>query len=77
MMKFLLNNKIVFIGIVAGAIAGYAYFHFVGCNGTCLITSSPVRSSLYGGVMGGLLLSIFKKEKNTNRGDDKNQHHEN
>ncbi|TNE79080.1 MAG: hypothetical protein EP332_12505 [Bacteroidetes bacterium] len=40
--------------LVLGAVAGYAYYHFFGCEGSCAITSSPVRSSLYGAMMGGL-----------------------
>lgn len=52
------------IGIVVGLIAGYAYYHFVGCvSGTCLITSKPVNSTLYGGLMGGLLFNMFVKDK--------------
>ncbi len=52
------------IGIVVGAIAGYAYYHYVGCaSGTCVITSKPVNSTLYGGLMGGLLFNLFVKEK--------------
>ena len=51
-------------GILAGAVAGYLYYHFIGCNsGTCLITSRPVNSTLYGAVMGGLLLSMFDSKK--------------
>ena len=42
--------------VVLGAVAGYLYYHFVGCRtGTCYITSNPWRSSLYGAVLGGLL----------------------
>lgn len=52
------------IGVVIGAIAGYAYYHYVGCaSGTCAITSKPVNSTLYGGLMGGLLFNLFVKEK--------------
>lgn len=51
-------------GMVAGAIAGYFYWKFVGCSsGSCAITSRPLNSSIYGAVMGGLLFSIFKKNK--------------
>lgn len=50
-------------GMIAGAVAGYLYYHFIGCNsGTCLITSRPVNSTLYGAVMGGLLLSMFERK---------------
>ncbi|AWG23190.1 hypothetical protein FFWV33_17470 [Flavobacterium faecale] len=58
------------VGVVVGLIAGYAYYHFVGCaSGTCAITSKPINSTLYGGLMGGLLFNMFvtspkKKENN-------------
>ncbi|HLP64765.1 DUF6132 family protein [Flavobacterium sp.] len=52
------------IGVVVGAIAGYAYYYYVGCqSGTCAITSKPINSTLYGSVMGGLLFNLFVKEK--------------
>lgn len=52
------------LGVIVGAIAGFAYWHFIGCNsGTCAITSKPLNSTIYGGLMGGLLLSTFKKDK--------------
>tara|TARA_R110000765_G_scaffold52811_1_gene106145 strand:+ start:111 stop:305 length:195 start_codon:yes stop_codon:yes gene_type:complete len=50
------------IGVVIGAIAGYLYYAEIGClSGTCAITSKPINSTLYGGLMGGLLFSIFIK----------------
>lgn len=50
-------------GMVCGALAGFAYHHYIGCNsGSCPITSNPYISTGYGAVMGGLLLSIFKKQ---------------
>jgi phage shock protein E len=56
--------KLTILGVVIGAIGGYLYYHFVGCNsGTCAITSKPVNSTLYGALMGGLVFNIFKKEK--------------
>jgi hypothetical protein len=58
-----MNKKVIIItsvGVVVGAIAGYAYYYYVGCaSGTCAITSKPLNSSLYGGLMGGLLFNIF------------------
>ncbi|MFN4286582.1 MAG: hypothetical protein ACK4E8_11550 [Lacibacter sp.] len=50
-------------GLILGAAAGYTYYHFWGCNGTCLITSSPVNSMLYGAVMGTLFNSLFKPSR--------------
>jgi hypothetical protein len=51
------------IGITIGAIAGYLYYHFVGCaSGSCVITSKPINATLYGGLLGGLLFNMFVKE---------------
>lgn len=48
------------IGVITGCIAGYAYYYYVGCaSGTCAITSKPLNSTLYGGLMGGLLFNMF------------------
>jgi len=43
------------IGLLVGAAAGYLYYYFWGCNGTCPITSSPVKTVLVGAAMGGLV----------------------
>lgn len=51
-------------GITFGAVAGFLYWKFVGCSsGTCMITSKPINSTLYGAVMGFLVAGIFKKQK--------------
>lgn len=50
------------IGVAIGAIAGYFYYFYIGCaSGTCAITSKPFNSTLYGALMGGLILNIFIK----------------
>ncbi len=54
--------------VVVGAIAGYIYWHEVGCaSGTCPITSKWHNTTLYGGVMGylvgELIKDTFKKSK--------------
>ncbi len=64
MKEFIKENMLYIIGGVLGAVGGYLYYHFIGCTtGTCQITSSPYLSVLFGAVIGGLLLSMFKKEK--------------
>ncbi len=67
------------IGIVIGSIGGFMYWYYVGCiSGTCAITSSLTNSTLYGGLMGGLVVNIFtttKKENtsNENRGNEESR----
>jgi uncharacterized membrane protein YeaQ/YmgE (transglycosylase-associated protein family) len=64
MKPFFKKHTLTIIGVVVGAIAGYFYWKFVGCSsGSCAITSKPLNSTLYGAVVGGLLLSTFKKDK--------------
>ncbi|SEH63165.1 hypothetical protein SAMN02927937_00574 [Paenimyroides aquimaris] len=64
MRKFAKKHLITITGVAIGAVAGYFYWKFIGCStGSCAITSNPVNSTLYGAVMGGLLLSTFKKDK--------------
>lgn len=59
-MEWIKRNKWIMVGAVLGALGGYAYYHFVGCaSGTCAITSSPVNSTLYGTLMGGLFVNLF------------------
>jgi hypothetical protein len=64
MTALLSKYKLEVIGVILGAIAGFLYWKFIGCtSGTCMITSKPLNSSLYGALMGYLVLSMFKKEK--------------
>jgi hypothetical protein len=64
MKIFLGKNIIVIGGIGLGALAGFLYWNFIGCNsGHCAITSVWTNSTIYGSVMGGLLASTFKKSK--------------
>ena len=63
-MNFIIENKNTILGILSGAVIGFLYYYYVGCaSGTCAITSKPLNSSIYGAVMGGLFVNIFKKEK--------------
>ncbi|MCX6558952.1 MAG: DUF6132 family protein [Candidatus Aminicenantes bacterium] len=51
---------ITLIGIAAGAVVGFLYYKLVGCrSGVCLLTSNPIRSVLYGALIGGLAASGF------------------
>jgi len=65
MKKWLLKHKLLIFGIITGAIAGFGYYYFVGCaSGTCAITSSPINSTLYFALLGGLVVNILKPEAN-------------
>lgn len=61
------KHRASFLGVLLGAAAGYAYYHFIGCaSGSCAITSSPVNSTAYGALMGYLLVGsfpVFQKNK--------------
>lgn len=62
--EILKEQVLAIIGIILGAIGGYLYWHYIGCvSGTCPITSSPIMSTIWGALLGGLLLSMFKKNK--------------
>ncbi len=55
--------------VILGMVGGFLYYTFIGCNGSCAITSSPVNSTAYGALVGLILTdwktvkSLFKKEK--------------
>ncbi len=57
---------------LVGVLAGYAYFHFIGCRtGSCAITSNPYMSMAWGGILGYLLPDFFvKKDKDKDDVDD-------
>ena len=62
-MNFINKYWPVIIGVAVGAAAGFLYWQQVGCaSGTCPITASPLNSTAYGALMGGLLVSTFKKQ---------------
>lgn len=62
--KMLKKHGLTLFGVVLGAFGGFLYWRYVGCaTGTCPITSSPLMSSIWGAVTGGLLFSMFNKSK--------------
>lgn len=62
-MNLVKKYRLAILCVTIGAIAGYMYYSQVGCiSGTCAITSSPINSTLYGALMGYLLLGMFKKD---------------
>lgn len=64
MKKWFNLNKLYVFGAIVGAVAGYLYWQQIGCtSGTCMITSKPFNSTIYGALLGALLFGLFKKEK--------------
>ena len=49
------------LGVVIGGISGYLYWQQIGCeSGTCMITSKPLNSTIYGSVMGYLIFGLIE-----------------
>lgn len=57
--------------VLAGAILGYGYYYFIGCNsGTCLITGSPYISTAYGALIGAVFTFPKSKKKKINSNEN-------
>ncbi len=55
-LSFFFRFRNQLIAVCIGAVLGYLYYYFVGCNsGSCAISSNPLNSILYGSFMGFLL----------------------
>ncbi len=47
-----------FLFVLIGGVAGFLYYHFIGCNsGSCAITSNPYKSIIFGGLLGFLMVN--------------------
>jgi len=52
--------KRIALGGLIGALLGYIYYIQIGCiSGTCPITSNPISSSIYGAILGALVLELI------------------
>jgi hypothetical protein len=61
-LEMIWNKVKLFLPVVLGALGGFLYYNFIGCNGSCALTGSPVNSTLYGSLM-GLILTDWKQIK--------------
>lgn len=53
---------IIIAGILSGGLLGFLYYKFIGCaTGACPITRNPYISTIYGALMGLLLVLGLKK----------------
>ena len=56
-----------FLPLILGAVGGFLYYTYVGCNGSCPISRDPYIGTAYGAMIGGLLINwnelitLFKK----------------
>ena len=58
------NKRIMFIiiGVILGGVSGFLYWKYVGCvTGNCAITSVWYKSTLYGMLMGCMILDLIKE----------------
>ncbi len=63
MKIFLFKYKWKLVGVSIGALAGFAYWYFIGCaSGTCPIQSHWQSSILYGALIGYILPNGPKKK---------------
>lgn len=67
--------KIAIVGALIGGVGGYLYYYFIGCtSGSCSITSSPVNSTIYGMLLGGLASDMLPTaSKNSSESDSKEE----
>lgn len=57
------RNIIMIAAVSIGGLAGFLYYHYIGCSGgSCPITSHPVPSILYGAFLGGLISNHFSQK---------------
>lgn len=75
MKNFLRKNIIALLFAIAGAIAGFLYWKFVGCKtGSCPIKSNWYLMTLYGVVLGYLVGDLvtgwIKKGKSNEEKED-------
>ena len=58
------KNWTYIAGGLVGGIGGFLYWRYVGCSsGACPITSSPIMSTIWGILFGGLLFSMIFTNK--------------
>jgi hypothetical protein len=66
-----MKTVLIIAGLVGlGIAAGYAYYYFIGCSAgnTCPITSNPLSSMAYGGLLGGVIgLNFLPSKKQTEK----------
>lgn len=44
-----------FLPLILGAVGGFLYYTYVGCNGSCPISGDPYISTAYGSIIGAFM----------------------
>lgn len=58
------SNCIIIIGLVAGTVIGYWYWNSIGLRwGTFPLSSEWWVNCIYGGLFGGLIMSLISKKQ--------------
>jgi len=71
-VELLKKNWYYLAGGIVGGAGAFLYWFFVGCAaGTCPITSSPVMSTIWGALTGGLLFGVIFDSKGKRRNREK------
>ncbi len=67
-MKNLKWKKLILFSLL-GAVAGYAYYYFIGCaSGSCALTSNPYLMTGYG-LGAGIVLGWDTRKKKTSEAE--------
>jgi len=63
MKKYILR---IALGGITGAVLGFSYYYYIGCNGSCAIAGNPYISTAYGLLAGVAIVfpSKIKDKKN-------------
>lgn len=62
--KFFMLKKV--LPVAAGAVLGFSYYYFIGCNGSCPLSGNPYISTIYGAGLGLLWALPLNSKKENN-----------
>jgi len=62
-MNFFKKYYLVLLSTIIGGLLGFAYYYFIGCDKDCPITSQWHISTIYGMLLGLILVFPTKKNK--------------
>ena len=64
------------VPIMLGAVGGYLYYNFVGCNGSCPISGNPYVSTVYGAAIGAILINWKQNINFLIKGENNEEEHQ-